>query len=59
MPNLLKENFFHLFSVRMLLTDGNISESKIIEASQFVFKPTSIGLHIDKYYFSYKSLKSL
>ena len=43
--------FFHLFSVYMILTDGNISQRKIIETSQFVFKPTNTGLLIEKYYF--------
>ena len=35
----------------MILTDGNISQSKIVETSQFVFKPPNIGLLIEKYYF--------
>ena len=54
---ILRKTFFHLFSVYMILTDGNISQSKIIETSQFVFKPTNIGLLIEKYYFCNKSLK--
>ena len=33
----------------MILTNGNISQSKIVETSQFVFKPTNIGLLIEKY----------
>ena len=39
----------------MILTDGKISLSKIIETSQFVFKPTNIRLLIDKYYFCYNN----
>ena len=35
----------------MILTDGNISQSKIVEISQFVFKPTNFDLLIEKYYF--------
>ena len=35
----------------MILTDGNISQSKIVETSKFVFEPTNIGLFIEKYYF--------
>ena len=38
-------------SVYIILTDNNISQSKIVETSQFVFKPTNIGLLIEKYYF--------
>ena len=34
----------------MILTDDNISQSKIIETSQCVFKSTNIGLLIEKYY---------
>ena len=33
-----KSFFFHLFSVYMILTGGNISQSKTVETSQFVFK---------------------
>ena len=36
----------------MISTNDNISLSKIIEISQFVFKPTNIGLLIEKYNFS-------
>ena len=39
-----KKAFFHLFSVYMILTDSNISQSKIGETSQFVFIPANIGL---------------
>ena len=35
----------------MILTNVNISQSKIIETSQFIFKPINIGLLIEKYYF--------
>ena len=35
----------------MILTDGNISQSKIVETSQFVLKLTNIDLLIEKYYF--------
>ena len=35
----------------MILTGGNISQSKIIETFQFVFKSIDIGLLIEKYYF--------
>ena len=35
----------------MILNDGNISLSKIVETSQFVFKQINIGLLIEKYYF--------
>ena len=35
----------------MILTDGNKSQSKIIEISQLVFKLTNIGLLIEKYNF--------
>ena len=35
----------------MILTDGSISQSKIVESSQFVFKPTNNDLLIEKYYF--------
>ena len=34
-----------------MMTDDNISQSKIVETSQFVFKPTNIDLLIEKYYF--------
>ena len=34
----------------MILTDGNISQSKILESYQFVFKPRNIDLLIEKYY---------
>ena len=52
MPHFWRKGFFYyLFSVHMILTDGNIFQSKIVEASQFVFKPTNIGLLIEKYYF--------
>ena len=34
-----------------MITDGNISQIKIVETFQFVFKPTNIGLHFEKYYF--------
>ena len=30
----------------MILTDSNISQSKIVETSEFVFKPESIGQNI-------------
>ena len=46
-----KKDIFHLFSEYMIWTSGNISQSKIIETSQFIFKSTNIGLHIEKYYF--------
>ena len=36
----------------MTLTYDNISQSKIAETTQFVFKPTNIGLLIEKYYFA-------
>ena len=51
-----KKQCFHLFYVYVILTDDNISQSKIVETSQFVFKPINIGLLIDKYYF-FKSLR--
>ena len=35
----------------MILTNGNISSSKIVETSQSVSKLTNIGLLIEKYYF--------
>ena len=35
----------------MILTDSNISQRKIVETPQFVFKPTNIDLIIEKYYF--------
>ena len=35
----------------MILTDGNIFQSKIIETSQFILRPTNIGLFSEKYYF--------
>ena len=35
----------------MILTDGNISQSKIVETTQFVSKPTNIGLLIAIYNF--------
>ena len=34
----------------MISTDADISQSKIVETSQFVFKPITIGLLIEKYY---------
>ena len=43
----------------MILTDGNISESKIVETFQFVFKPTNIGLFMGKYNFYNNNNKSL
>ena len=39
----------------MILIYGNISQSKIIETSQFDFKPTIIGLLMEKYYFCNKN----
>ena len=33
----------------MILTNGNISQSKSIEISQFILKPTNIGLLIEMY----------
>ena len=33
----------------MILTAGNISQGKIIEISQFLFKPTNIGLLFEIY----------
>ena len=43
----------------MILTDGNISQSKIVETSQFEFKPKNICLLNEKYYFCdiYKTLR--
>ena len=35
----------------MILTDDNISRSKIIKTSYFVFKLTNICLLIEEYYF--------
>ena len=32
------------------MTDGNISQSEVVETSQLVFKPTNIGLLIEKYF---------
>ena len=46
-----KSIFFYLCSVFMILTDDYISQSKIVETSQFIFKPTNIGLLIEKCYF--------
>ena len=43
-----KKAFFYLLFVYMILTDGNISQSKIVETFQFVFKSTNIGLLIEK-----------
>ena len=48
----LEKSFFHLFSVYMILTDNNISQSKVAKPpSKFVFKLTNIGLLIEKYFF--------
>ena len=46
-----KKTFFHLFSVSMKLIDDYISSNKIAETARFVFKPTNIGLRIEKYNF--------
>ena len=35
----------------MILTNNNIFPLKIVETSQVKFKPTNIGLPIEKYYF--------
>ena len=35
----------------MILTDGNISQSKIVETSKFLFEP----INIEKYYFRYNN----
>ena len=35
----------------MILTGGNISQSKIVETSKFIFKPTNICQVTEKYYF--------
>ena len=35
----------------MILTDANFSQSKIVETSQVVFKPSNIDLFIEKYNF--------
>ena len=47
-----KKHFLNLFSVYMILTDNNISQSKVAKTpSKFVFKLTNIGLLIEKYFF--------
>ena len=33
------------------MNDGTFSQSKIVKTSQFVFKPTNIGLLFEKYCF--------
>ena len=35
----------------MILTDGNISQSRIVETFKFVYKTTNIGLLFEKLYF--------
>ena len=50
MANFGRKVFF-MFSVYMILTDGNISQDEIVETSQFVFKATNIGLLVEKYNF--------
>ena len=51
-----KKYFLDLFSIYMILTNGNISQRKIIETFNFIFKPTNIDLLIEKYYFCNNNL---